>query len=65
VHELYSQGKSQYEIEEMLAIPRSTISRWLSEGGPFFHSVEDFSVKSKDLLIFTEGGSLMRSFWSF
>jgi len=62
VQELSSQGKSQYEIEEMLAIPRSTISRWLSEGGPFLNSVQHFSLKSKDLLIYTEDGKLDEKF---
>jgi hypothetical protein len=45
VQELSSQGKSQYEIEEILGVPRSTISRWLSEGGPFLNSVQHFSAK--------------------
>ncbi|MFZ8787302.1 hypothetical protein [Thermocrinis sp.] len=58
VHELYSQGKSQYEIEELLGVPRSTISRWLSEGGPFFYSVEHFSVKR----IWTDEGTLDKEF---
>jgi len=58
VHELYSQGKSQYEIEEFLGVPRSTISRWLSEGGPFFYSVEHFSVKR----IWTDEGTLDKEF---
>jgi predicted transcriptional regulator/arginine repressor len=62
VKELYEQGKSQYEIEEMLAIPRSTISRWLSGGGPFLNSVQEFSVKSKDLLIYREDGKLDEKF---
>jgi hypothetical protein len=58
VKELYSQGKSQYEIEELLGVPRSTISRWLSEGGPFFYSVEHFSVKR----VWTDEGTLDREF---
>ena len=58
MQELYSQGKSQYEIEELLGVPRSTISRWLSDGGPFFYSVEHFSVKR----IWTDEGTLDREF---
>jgi predicted transcriptional regulator len=67
VHELSSQGKSQYEIEEMLAIPQRTISYWLNENNYQIVSnpstaVDDFSVKSKDLLIFTEDGKLDEKF---
>ena len=63
VKELYSQGKSQYEIEEMLAIPQPTISRWLNENNlqeiiHYSTAVEDFSVKS----IFTDEGTLEREF---
>ncbi|MFZ8784140.1 hypothetical protein [Thermocrinis sp.] len=39
-------------IEKLLSVPQPTISRWLSEGGPFFYSVEHFSVKS----VFMEDG---------
>jgi len=45
VRELYNQGKSQYEIEELLGVPRSTISDWLNESGRFLNSVQHFSVK--------------------
>jgi hypothetical protein len=33
-------------IEELLDVPRSTISYWLSREGQFLNSVQDFSVKS-------------------
>jgi predicted transcriptional regulator len=61
VKELYSQGKSQHEIEEILGIPQQTISRWLNENYshyPFLNSVQDFSLKT----IFTEEGGLDREF---
>jgi DNA invertase Pin-like site-specific DNA recombinase len=61
VKELYSQGKSQHEIEEILGIPQQTISRWLNENYshyPFLNSVQHFSLKT----IFTEEGGLNREF---
>ncbi len=58
VQELSSQGKSQYEIAELLGVPRSTISDWLKEGGRFFYSVEDFSVKR----VWNDDGMLEREF---
>jgi arginine repressor/transcriptional regulator with XRE-family HTH domain len=58
VQELYSQGKSQYEIAELLGVPRSTISDWLKECGRFFYSVDDFSPKR----IWTDEGTLDREF---
>ena len=66
VHELYSQGKSQYEIEEMLGVPQPTISRWLNENNLqiIIHpstAVDDFSLKR----IFTEEGGLDRKFLEF
>jgi transcriptional regulator with XRE-family HTH domain len=61
VRELYSQGKSQYEIEEILGVPQRTISHWLNENyshQPFLNSVQYFSVKR----VFTEEGKLDREF---
>jgi predicted transcriptional regulator len=58
VQELYSQGKSQYEIAELLGVPRSTISDWLKECGRFFYSVDDFSPKR----IWTDEGTLEKEF---
>ncbi len=63
VQELYSQGKSQYEIEEMLGIPQPTISRWLNENNlqeiiHYSTAVDDFSVKR----VFTDDGMLEREF---
>jgi predicted transcriptional regulator len=58
VKELYNQGNSQYEIEELLGVPRSTISDWLNEGGRFLNSVQEFSVKR----VWTEEGGLDREF---
>jgi len=58
VRELSSQGKSQYEIEELLGVPRSTISDWLNESGRFLNSVQDFSLKR----IWTNEGTLDREF---
>jgi predicted transcriptional regulator len=58
VKELYSQGKSQYEIEELLGIPQPTISRWLKESNSFVNSVYHFSLKR----VFTEEGKLDREF---
>ncbi len=58
VRELHSQGKSQYEIEELLGVPRSTISDWLKEDGRFLNSVQDFSAKR----IWTDEGTLDREF---
>jgi predicted transcriptional regulator/arginine repressor len=67
VKELYEQGKSQYEIEELLAIPQQTVSYWLNENNYQIitnpsTAVDDFSVKSKDLLIYTEDGKLDEKF---
>jgi transcriptional regulator with XRE-family HTH domain len=67
VHELYSQGKSQLEIEEILGIPQQTISLWLNENNYQIiinpsTGVDHFSVKSKDLLIYTEDGKLDEKF---
>ena len=58
VKELYNQGKSQYEIEEILGIPQRTVSHWLNENNYQIVSnpstgVADFSVK-----VFTEEGGL-------
>jgi predicted transcriptional regulator len=67
MHELSSQGKSQYEIEEILGVPRRTVSFWLNEnnyqivGNPST-AVDDFSPKSKDLLIYREDGKLEEKF---
>jgi hypothetical protein len=63
VKELYSQGKSQLEIEEMLGVPQPTISRWLNENNLqiIIHpstAVDHFSVKR----IFTEEGTLEKEF---
>jgi len=63
VKELYEQGKSQYEIEELLAIPQPTISRWLNENNlqttiHYSTAVDHFSLKT----IFTEEGGLDREF---
>jgi predicted transcriptional regulator len=61
VQELYSQGKSQLEIEEILGVPQPTISRWLNENyshNSFLNSVQHFSLKT----IFTEEGGLDREF---
>jgi predicted transcriptional regulator len=67
VKELSNQGKKQLEIEEMLGIPQPTISLWLNENNYQIiinpsTAVDDFSVKSKDLLIFTEEGKLDEKF---
>jgi len=66
VKELYSQGKKQLEIEEILGIPQPTISHWLNENNYQIiinpsTGVDDFSVKR----IFTEGGRLDREFLEF
>ncbi len=63
MQELYSQGKSQYEIEELLGIPQPTISYWLNENNlqeiiHYSTTVEDFSVKR----IWTDEGTLDREF---
>ncbi|MFZ8858894.1 MAG: hypothetical protein ACO2PP_00070 [Thermocrinis sp.] len=63
VKELYSQGKSQYEIEELLGIPQPTISRWLNENNlqeiiHYSTTVEYFSLKR----VFTDEGTLDREF---
>ncbi|NAZ24119.1 MAG: hypothetical protein GU346_06675 [Thermocrinis sp.] len=61
VKELYSQGKSQHEIEEILGIPQQTISHWLNENYshyPFLNSVQHFSLKR----VFTEDGKLDKEF---
>jgi transcriptional regulator with XRE-family HTH domain len=63
VHELYSQGKSQHEIEEMLGVPQPTISRWLNENNlqeiiHYSTAVEHFSVKR----VWTGEGKLDREF---
>jgi len=63
VKELYSQGKSQYEIEELLGVPQPTISRWLNENNlqeiiHYSTAVDHFSLKR----IFTEEGTLDREF---
>jgi predicted transcriptional regulator len=63
VNELYSQGKRQLEIEEILGIPQQTVSYWLNENNyqiitnpstGFYH----FSVKR----VWTEEGGLDREF---
>jgi hypothetical protein len=66
VKELYSQGRSQLEIEEMLGVPQRTISYWLNENNYQIVSnnstvVEDFSLKR----IYTEEGTLDREFLEF
>ncbi|MFZ8859583.1 MAG: hypothetical protein ACO2PP_03645 [Thermocrinis sp.] len=66
VKELYSQGKSQHEIENILGIPQPTISRWLNENNlqeiiHFSTAVEHFSAGR----IFTEGGRLDKGFLEF
>ena len=58
VQQLYSQGKSQYEIEEILGIPQPTISRWLNENSlqeiiHFSTIVEHFSLKEISLFAIT------------
>ncbi len=63
VQQFYSQGKSQYEIEEMLGIPQPTLSRWLNENNlqEIIHpstTVDDFSVKR----VWTDEGTLDREF---
>jgi predicted transcriptional regulator len=63
VKELYSKGKKQLEIEEMLGIPQPTISLWLNENNYQMiinpsTGVDHFSVKK----IFTEEGGLDREF---
>jgi transcriptional regulator with XRE-family HTH domain len=63
VKELYSQGKSQLEIEEMLGVPQRTISHWLNENNLQIVSnpstaVDDFSLKG----VWTEEGGLDREF---
>ena len=63
VKELYSQGKSQYEIEELLGIPQPTISRWLNENNlqeiiHYSTTVEHFSLKR----VWTDEGTLDREF---
>jgi predicted transcriptional regulator len=63
VKELYSQGKSQYEIEEMLGVPQPTLSRWLNENNlqKIIHPstvVDDFSAKR----VFTDEGTLEKEF---
>jgi len=63
VQELYSQGKSQYEIEELLGVPQQTVSYWLNENNlqiitnPF-PAVHHFSVKR----VWTDEGTLDREF---
>ncbi len=59
VHQLYSQGKNQYEIEELLGVPQRTISYWLNENNLQIVSnpstaVDDFSVKR----VWTDEGTL-------
>jgi predicted transcriptional regulator len=63
VKELSSQGKSQYEIEEMLGVPQQTVSYWLNEN--YYQvitnpstAVYHFSLKR----VFTEEGKLDREF---
>jgi transcriptional regulator with XRE-family HTH domain/arginine repressor len=63
VKELYSQGKSQYEIEEMLGVPQQTVSYWLNENNLQIitnpsTAVDDFSLKR----VWTEEGTLDREF---
>ncbi len=63
VQQLYSQGKKQLEIEEMLGIPQPTISYWLNENNLQIiinpsTAVDDFSVKR----IWTDEGTLDREF---
>jgi len=63
VKELYNQGKSQYEIEEILGVPQQTVSYWLNENNYQIitnpsTAVDDFSLKT----IFTEEGGLDREF---
>ncbi len=59
VQELYSQGKKQLEIEEMLGIPQPTISYWLNENNYQIiinpsTVVDDFSPKR----VWTDEGTL-------
>jgi predicted transcriptional regulator len=63
VRELYKQGKSQLEIEEMLGVPQRTVSLWLNENNYQIVSnnstaVDDFSLKK----VFTEDGKLDEEF---
>jgi predicted transcriptional regulator len=63
VQELYNQGKSQHEIEKLLAIPQPTISRWLNENNlqeiiHYSTAVDDFSLKR----VWTEEGGLEKEF---
>jgi len=63
VRELSSQGKSQYEIEELLGVPQQTVSHWLNENNYQIitnpsTAVDDFSLKR----IYTDEGTLDREF---
>ncbi len=61
VQELYNQGKTQLEIEEILGIPQPTLSRWLNETRShysFLNSVQHFSLKR----VWTDEGTLDREF---
>ncbi len=63
LQQLYRQGKSQYEIEELLGVPQQTVSYWLNENNYQMiinpsTVVDDFSLKR----IWTDQGTLDREF---